>query len=161
MFLDKVKITIKAGNGGKGCVSFYRSKLTINGGPDGGDGGAGGNIIFRASNHQNTLYGFKYKRKFVAENGKDGSGTHKTGASGADVVIDVPCGTVISDAESGKRLGFEAIEFADTFEEAVQICIDSAVEGDAVLLSPACASWGMFKNYEERGDKFKELVNQL
>ncbi|MBO5310270.1 MAG: GTPase ObgE [Clostridia bacterium] len=102
MFLDKVKITIKAGNGGKGCVSFYRSKLTINGGPDGGDGGAGGNIIFRASNHQNTLYGFKYKRKFVAENGKDGSGTHKTGASGADVVIDVPCGTVISDAESGK-----------------------------------------------------------
>ena len=102
MFLDKVKITIKAGNGGKGCVSFYRSKLTINGGPDGGDGGAGGNIIFRASNHQNTLYGFKYKRKFVAENGKDGSGTHKTGASGGDVVIDVPCGTVISDAESGK-----------------------------------------------------------
>ena len=102
MFLDKVKITIKAGNGGKGCVSFYRSKLTINGGPDGGDGGAGGNIIFRASNHQNTLYGFKYKRKFVAENGKDGSGTHKTGASGNDVVIDVPCGTVISDAETGK-----------------------------------------------------------
>lgn len=102
MFLDKVKITIKAGNGGKGCVSFYRSKLTINGGPDGGDGGAGGNIIFRASNHQNTLYGFKYRRKFVAENGQDGSGTHKTGASGKDVIIDVPCGTVISDAESGK-----------------------------------------------------------
>lgn len=64
-------------------------------------------------------------------------------------------------AETARRLGFEAIEFAETFEEAVQICVDTAKPGDAVLLSPACASWGMFKNYEERGDKFKELVNQL
>ncbi|MBQ2713500.1 MAG: GTPase ObgE [Clostridia bacterium] len=102
MFLDKVKITIKAGNGGKGVVSFYRSKMTMNGGPDGGDGGSGGNIIFRASNNQNTLYGFKFNHRFVAENGHDGSGTNKTGANGKDVIIDVPCGTVISEAETGK-----------------------------------------------------------
>lgn len=102
MFLDKAKILIKAGNGGKGVVSFYHSKQTINGGPDGGDGGAGGNIIFRATQNQNTLYGFRYNHKFVAENGQDGSGTNKTGASGKDVIIDVPCGTVIYDAESGK-----------------------------------------------------------
>lgn len=102
MFLDKVKITIKAGNGGKGCVSFLRSKMTINGGPDGGDGGAGGNIMFRASNSQNTLYGFKYAKKFVAENGSDGSSSNKTGLSGKDVIIDVPCGTVITDNETGK-----------------------------------------------------------
>lgn len=102
MFLDKVKISIKAGNGGKGVVSFYRSKMTMNGGPDGGDGGSGGNIIFRASNNQNTLYGFKFNHRFVAENGHDGSGTNKTGANGKDVIIDVPCGTVVLDAESGK-----------------------------------------------------------
>lgn len=101
MFLDKVKITIKAGNGGNGCVSFYRSKQTMNGGPDGGDGGSGGNIIFVASNNQNTLYNFKFKRKFVADNGLNGSSSNKTGASGKDVLIDVPCGTVISDAKTG------------------------------------------------------------
>ena len=64
-------------------------------------------------------------------------------------------------ADAARKQGFTDIEFADTFEEAFQICADTAVPGDAVLLSPACASWGMFKNYEERGDKFKELVNQL
>ena len=63
--------------------------------------------------------------------------------------------------ETARRLGFTDTVLADTFEEAVDICVENAVPGDAVLLSPACASWGMFKNYEERGDKFKELVNQL
>ncbi|MBR4407869.1 MAG: GTPase ObgE [Clostridia bacterium] len=102
MFLDKVKISIKAGNGGKGCVSFYHSKQTINGGPDGGEGGNGGSIIFKATNNQNTLYNFKFKRKFEAENGQDGMGKKSSGKKGADKIIEVPCGTVISDAESGK-----------------------------------------------------------
>lgn len=101
MFLDKVKIKIKAGNGGNGCVSFHRSKITMNGGPDGGEGGAGGNIIFVASNSQNTLYNFKFKQKFTAENGQNGSSSNKTGASGKDTIIEVPCGTVISNAENG------------------------------------------------------------
>ena len=102
MFLDKVKITIKAGNGGKGCVSFYHSKQTVNGGPDGGEGGNGGSIIFKATNSQNTLYNFKFKRKFEAENGQDGMGKKSSGKKGADKIIEVPCGTVISDAETGK-----------------------------------------------------------
>lgn len=63
--------------------------------------------------------------------------------------------------ETARRLGFTDTVLVDTFEEAVDVCVKNAVPGDAVLLSPACASWGMFKNYEERGDKFKELVNQL
>ena len=102
MFLDKAKIIIKAGDGGKGVVSFYRDKNTPNGGPDGGDGGNGGNIIFRADSSINTLYNFKFKRKFVAENGNDGGKYHKTGKSGEDLFINVPCGTVIYDAKTNK-----------------------------------------------------------
>ena len=102
MFLDRVKITIKAGNGGNGAVSFYRSKLTMNGGPDGGDGGKGGSVIFVADEGLNTLYGFSFKKKFVATDGLKGDKKHKKGADGTDVLIKVPCGTVIIDAESQK-----------------------------------------------------------
>lgn len=102
MFLDRVKINIKAGNGGNGSTSFLRTKLVMNGGPDGGDGGKGGDIVFRATESMNALYTFRFKKKFVAENGSDGSRQLKTGASGKDVVIDVPCGTVIIDAETNK-----------------------------------------------------------
>ena len=102
MFLDRVKITIKAGNGGNGAVSFYRSKLTMNGGPDGGDGGKGGSVIFVADEGVNTLYGFSFKKKFVATDGLKGDKKHKKGADGTDVLIKVPCGTVILDAESQK-----------------------------------------------------------
>lgn len=72
MFLDRVTITIKAGDGGNGHTSFYRSKLTMNGGPDGGDGGKGGNVVFVANEGLNTLYGFTFKKKFVATNGNPG-----------------------------------------------------------------------------------------
>ena len=102
MFLDRVKISIKAGNGGNGSRSFLRTKLTMNGGPDGGDGGKGGDIIFRATQNMNTLYTFRFQKKFYAENGLDGKKQLKTGANGNDLIIDVPCGTVIIDAESNK-----------------------------------------------------------
>lgn len=102
MFLDRVKIKIKAGDGGDGSLSFLRTKLTMKGGPDGGDGGKGGDIVFRANEGMNTLYNFRFKKKFHAENGEAGSRQLKTGASGKDVVIDVPCGTVLIDAETGK-----------------------------------------------------------
>ncbi|MBQ9786380.1 MAG: GTPase ObgE [Clostridia bacterium] len=101
MFLDRVTITIKAGDGGNGHVSFYRSKLTMNGGPDGGDGGRGGSVIFVANEGLNTLYGFTFKKKFFAENGGNGEKRLCHGKDGSDVIIEVPCGTVILDAESG------------------------------------------------------------
>ncbi len=102
MFLDRVKIKIKSGNGGAGHLSFLRTKLNMKGGPDGGDGGKGGDIIFHATEEMNTLYSFRFAKKFYAEDGKDGEKQLKTGASGKDLIIDVPVGTVILEAESGK-----------------------------------------------------------
>lgn len=95
MYLDRVKITIKSGNGGDGSKSFYRSKLSANGGPDGGDGGKGGDVIFVATNNMSTLQAFQFKKKFVAGNGENGLKKFKTGANGQDVIIQVPMGTVI------------------------------------------------------------------
>lgn len=102
MFIDTAKIYIKAGNGGNGAVSFHREKYVAAGGPDGGDGGKGGNIVFVADNHLNTLMDFRYKRKFVANNGENGRGKRCHGKSAEDLIIKVPKGTVISEAESGK-----------------------------------------------------------
>ena len=104
MFIDKVKIHIKAGNGGNGCVSFRREKYVAKGGPDGGDGGHGGNVVFTIDTGANTLLDFRYKRKFEAENGGDGSGAKFHGKNGDDVIIKVPSGTLIKEAESGKLL---------------------------------------------------------
>ena len=102
MFVDRVKIHIKGGNGGNGAVSFYRAKYVTNGGPDGGDGGKGGDIVFMADEGLNTLMDFRYKKIFKAQAGSDGSKRNRTGADGEDTVIKVPVGTVIREAESGK-----------------------------------------------------------
>ncbi|MBR4205538.1 MAG: GTPase ObgE [Clostridia bacterium] len=102
MFIDKIRIHVKAGSGGNGVVSFRREKYIAKGGPDGGDGGNGGNIVFRIDEGSNTLLAFRYKRKFVAENGGDGAGSKFHGANGADTVILVPRGTLIRDAETNK-----------------------------------------------------------
>ena len=101
MFFDKVKITIKAGDGGNGAVSFRREKYVSHGGPDGGDGGRGGNVYFRVEEGQNTLTYYKYKRKFTAQNGGDGSGSKFHGKNGEDLILPVPLGTLIKDAETG------------------------------------------------------------
>ena len=102
MFIDNIKIYIKAGNGGNGAISFRREKYVAKGGPDGGDGGHGGNIVFRIDEGSNTLLAFRYKRKFIAENGRDGSGAKFHGATAPDLVILVPRGTLIKDAATGK-----------------------------------------------------------
>lgn len=102
MFIDQTKIYLKAGDGGNGAVSFRREKYVAAGGPDGGDGGRGGSVIFRVDTGANTLLAFRYKHKFEAERGGDGSGAKFHGANGEDHVILVPPGTVIRDAESGK-----------------------------------------------------------
>lgn len=102
MFTDKAKIFIKAGKGGNGAISFHREKYVAAGGPDGGDGGKGGNVIFKVELGMTTLMDFRYKRKYVAENGADGSGKRQKGKKGADIIIKVPQGTVIRDAESNR-----------------------------------------------------------
>lgn len=101
MFIDKVNIFIKAGKGGNGSVSFRREKYVSHGGPDGGDGGKGGSIVFVVDEGKNTLLDFKYRRKFAAENGADGAARKFMGKYGKDLEIPVPRGTVIRDAESG------------------------------------------------------------
>ncbi len=124
MLIDYVKIYIKAGNGGNGCVSFRREKYVAKGGPDGGDGGKGGNIVFSVDEGTNTLLAFRYRKKFVAENGGDGKGDKFHGKNGADLVIQVPPGTLIKDAETGR------------------IIHDMGPGGDFVCLKGGKGGWG-------------------
>ena len=104
MFIDKVQIYIKAGDGGDGAVSFRREKYVAAGGPDGGDGGRGGNVVFRVDKGSNTLLAFRYKRKFIAENGAPGGACKFHGKSGEDVVILVPPGTLLKNPADGRIL---------------------------------------------------------
>ena len=102
MFIDNIKVYLKAGDGGNGAVAFHREKFVNAGGPDGGDGGRGGNIVFKVDTGANTLLAFRYKRKFIAENGDNGNGGKRHGKSGSDTVIPVPPGTLIKDPSTGK-----------------------------------------------------------
>ena len=102
MFTDKAKIYIKAGNGGNGSISFHREKYIAAGGPDGGDGGHGGNVVMRVDKGLSTLMDFRYKRKYLAQNGGDGSGKRCSGKKGEDIILNVPQGTVVRDFESGR-----------------------------------------------------------
>ncbi|MFO7160112.1 MAG: GTPase ObgE [[Clostridium] cellulosi] len=104
MFVDIAKIYLKAGNGGNGCVSFHREKYVAAGGPDGGDGGNGGDIVFEVNDNLSTLADFRYKRKYVAPNGENGKPNRSYGKSGKNLVIKVPRGTIIRDAETGAIL---------------------------------------------------------
>ena len=101
-FIDKARITVKAGNGGNGVVAFHREKYVAAGGPDGGDGGRGGSIILQVDDNLSTLMDFRYKRKYVAPNGMDGQSARKSGKDGADLVIRVPRGTLVRDAETNE-----------------------------------------------------------
>ena len=103
-FVDEVKIYIRAGHGGAGCVSFRREKFIPRGGPDGGEGGKGGDVIFRASESHRTLLDLRYQQQFLAKNGEPGSGNNRSGKSAGDLVVIVPVGTVIKDFETGEIL---------------------------------------------------------
>jgi GTPase len=103
-FVDEAKIYIKAGHGGRGCVSFRREKFVPKGGPDGGDGGKGGDVIFHATESHHTLLDLKYKQHQFAKNGGHGSGNHRTGKSAEDLEIAVPVGTIIKNFETGEIL---------------------------------------------------------
>ncbi|HHY65566.1 MAG TPA: GTPase CgtA, partial [Clostridiaceae bacterium] len=102
MFVDYAEIYIKAGDGGDGAVSFRREKYIPNGGPDGGDGGAGGNVVFVADTGLRTLMDFRYKKKYIAEKGENGSGRNKSGRGGEDLIVKVPVGTIVKDKETGR-----------------------------------------------------------
>ncbi|MGQ9561609.1 MAG: GTPase ObgE [Candidatus Oleimicrobiaceae bacterium] len=102
MFVDFARIAVKAGDGGNGCVSFRREKYVPKGGPDGGDGGDGGDVIVEADEHLATLLDFRYRHCFVAKRGGHGQGANRAGKRGEDVVVRVPVGTIVRDAESGR-----------------------------------------------------------
>lgn len=104
MFVDKAKIHIKAGNGGDGAVAFHREKYVASGGPDGGDGGRGGNVVFVADSNLSTLADFRYKRKYSAKKGENGRGDRCRGKNAEDLIIRVPVGTVIKEEQSGRIL---------------------------------------------------------
>ena len=125
MFADIAKIYLKAGTGGNGCVSFHREKYVAAGGPDGGDGGRGGDIIFEIDENLNTLIDFRYKRKFEAGSGEDGKSKKMTGRSGESLVIKVPRGTLVRNAENGKI-----------------ICDISSQGSSIVLLKGGRGGWG-------------------
>jgi GTPase len=103
-FIDRVRIRVKAGNGGSGIISFRREKFVPMGGPDGGDGGNGGDVIVRGDSNLATLLDYTYRDQWRAENGDHGSGANKTGATGADVILPVPPGTIVREAASGAIL---------------------------------------------------------
>lgn len=121
-FVDRVTIFVKAGDGGNGAVSFRREKYVPKGGPDGGDGGDGGFVILRANANLSTLLNFKHQKKFVAENGQHGRGKKQSGRSGRDLIIDVPVGTVVKDAETGRII-------ADLDRHGMMVCVARGGKG--------------------------------
>ena len=104
MFIDHAKITVKAGKGGDGAVAFHREKYVASAGPDGGDGGKGGNVVFQVDDNLSTLADFRYKRKYVAPSGENGRGARCNGKSGKDLIVRVPRGTLVKEAETGRIL---------------------------------------------------------
>ncbi len=131
MFVDKARIKIKAGDGGDGAVSFYREKYVAAGGPDGGNGGKGGDIIFVIDDNFSTLIDFKYKKKYVAQRGENGGAKHCTGKNGEDLIIKVPRGTLVRDANTGRII-------ADLSKKDRQVIAKggNGGKGNAVFKSP-------------------------
>jgi len=101
-FIDEAIITVQSGNGGRGCVSFRREKYIPHGGPDGGDGGKGGDVVLETTSRKHTLYHFRYKRNFKAQNGGSGQGQNKAGKNGKSLTIEIPPGTVVANADTGE-----------------------------------------------------------
>src|SRR6202051_4383232 len=104
VFVDEAKIYVKAGNGGNGCIAFRREKFVPRGGPSGGDGGHGGSIYLEANPHDNTLLRYRYNREFKADRGRHGEGSNCSGHSGADMILLVPVGTVVTDQDTGEQV---------------------------------------------------------
>lgn len=154
-FIDRVRVRLTAGDGGNGCVSFRREKYVPRGGPDGGDGGRGGSIYFEATSKLNTLMDLKYHAHWVAERGEHGSGNNRHGKDGKDIIIPVPCGTLVRDWETGEIL-------ADLKEEGQRFL---AVKGGKGGRGNArfCTATYQTPKFAEKGEKGedKEFLLEL
>ena len=124
MFIDSARIRVSAGNGGDGAIAFHREKYVASGGPDGGDGGRGGNVVFRVDDNLSTLSDFRYKRKYAAGNGESGKGKNCSGRNGNDLVIRVPRGTLLKDAATGR------------------IVADLSADGPQIIAKGGRGGWG-------------------
>lgn len=155
MFTDYVKIIVKAGDGGNGAVSFRREKYVAAGGPDGGDGGKGGDVYFAVDPDANTLIDFRYKKKFKAENGNNGEGGHRYGKSGEDLTIKVPLGTIIKDSATGKVLA----DLSEKGEKELIILGGRGGKGNSHFAT-SIRQAPRFSQQGEKGEE-KELILEL
>ena len=155
MFTDYVKIIVKAGDGGNGAVSFRREKYVAAGGPDGGDGGKGGDVYFAVDPDANTLIDFRYKKKFKAENGNNGEGGHRYGKSGEDLTIKVPLGTIIKDSATGKVLA----DLSEKGEKELIILGGRGGKGNSHFATSTRQA-PRFSQQGEKGEE-KELILEL
>jgi len=154
-FVDSAKISVKAGDGGRGCVSFRREKFVPKGGPDGGDGGRGGHVYLRANRQLATLLDFKYRKSYIAERGNHGLGARKTGKDGGDVIVGVPCGTVVRNAETGEVM-------CDMVDDGQEVMIAKGGRGGLgnQHFATATRQAPRFAQPGEKGDEF-ELEMEL
>lgn len=153
MFIDRAKILVRSGNGGNGCVAFHREKYVNAGGPDGGDGGRGGDVIFAVDERMSTLIDFRFKRKFVAPSGGNGRTCKMTGKSGENLVIGVPKGTLIFDNKSGRLL-------ADLIESGQQATLAKGGRGGQGNQHFATAT-RQVPNFARAGEEGQELELRL
>ncbi|WP_456400950.1 GTPase ObgE [Persephonella sp.] len=152
-FLDTAKIFVKGGDGGNGCVAFRREKFVRLGGPSGGNGGKGGDVVIRADKSLKTLMDFRYKRHFKAERGQHGSGSNKHGKSGKDLILKVPVGTVVKDAETGNII-------ADLIKDGQEVIVAKGGKGGKGNAAFKTAT-NQSPDYAEEGEKGEERWIEL
>jgi len=156
-FVDHARIHVQAGHGGVGCVSFRREKFVPKGGPDGGNGGRGGSVIIRANKQLNTLLDYQYRRSYKAPRGEHGLGSNKTGKSGADIILEVPIGTVLRDANTSDMLG----DLLNDGNEIVVAKGGRGGRGNAEFATPTNQAPREYEQGDEGGEREIELELKL
>ncbi len=157
MFIDYAKIHVIAGTGGSGCMSFHREKFVPKGGPDGGDGGAGGSIIVKGNRHLRTLQDYAYRKEYRAKRGQHGMGSNRHGKKGPDIVLEVPLGTIIKDAESGEIIA----DIVEDGQTAVVARGGRGGKGNARFATPTHRSPREWEVGEPGEDRWIELELKL
>jgi GTPase len=153
LFIDEAKIYVKAGDGGNGCVAFRREKYVPRGGPSGGDGGKGADVILEANPHDNTLLRYRYDREFRAERGAHGQGSNRHGRSGADLILPVPLGTVVFDSSTGEQL----FDFTEPGQRFLMVRGGRGGRGNARFARP----WHQTPTEAEPGEPGEERMLRL